>query len=105
MIHRRELPNLDVVAHPAVELGGQDDVVAAARERLAEDRLGLPLGVDVGGVDEVDARVEGAADDPDAVGVVGVAVAADHHRAQRQRADLQAGAAQGAVSVMRGSSR
>ena len=66
-------------------------------QRLADDRLGLALRVDVGGVDEVDARVEGAVDDPDAVGVVGVAVAAEHHRAQGQRADLQAGPAEGAV--------
>src|SRR3954451_478831 len=86
-----------VVAHPAVELGGEDDVVATALERLADDRLGLAVGVDVGGVDEVDAGVEGAADDPDAVGVVGVAVAAEHHGAEGQRADLEAGPAEGSV--------
>ena len=32
-------------------------------ERLADDLLGLALGVDVGGVDDVDAGVEGAVDD------------------------------------------
>jgi hypothetical protein len=38
-----------------MELGGQHDLVAAALERLADDLLRLPAGVDVGGVDDVDA--------------------------------------------------
>lgn len=61
-----------VVEGPA-DLGGQHDVVAAAIERLADDLLGLAGGVDVGGVDEVDAGVEGGVDDADGVVVVGVA--------------------------------
>jgi hypothetical protein len=48
-----------VVAHRAVELGGEDEVVAAATvERLADDFLALAARVDVGGVDEVDPGVE-----------------------------------------------
>ena len=56
-----------VVAHRAVELGGEDDVVApvVGGQRLADDLLGLAARVDVGGVDEVDARVERPVDDPD----------------------------------------
>ena len=48
-----------VVAHRAVDLRGEDDVVAPpAGERLADDLLGLAARVDVGGVDEVDPGVE-----------------------------------------------
>ena len=85
-----------VVAHRAVHLGREHDVVAPAFERLADDLLGLAARVDVGGVDEVDAGVERAVDDAD--------------RARRGRccpgrtssprgrgATLDAGAAEGAV--------
>ena len=62
------------------------------RERLADDDLGLALGVDVGGVNEVDACVKGAVDDPHRVIVVRVTPPAEHHRAQAQGAYLDAGA-------------
>jgi hypothetical protein len=88
---------VDVVSHAPVELRGQDDVVATPAQGLADDDLGLAVRVHVGGVDQVDAGVERALDDADALGVVGVAVAPEHHRAERQRADLEAGAAEGAV--------
>ena len=46
-----------VVVHLAVDLRREHDGVApAAGERLADDLLGLAARVDVGGVDEVDAR-------------------------------------------------
>ena len=64
---------VDLVAHLAVELGGEDDVVAAAFEGLADDLLVLALAVDVSGVDEVDAGVERGVDDPDRLVVVGLA--------------------------------
>ena len=84
-----------VVAHRAEELGGQDDVVApAAGERLADDLLGLALAVDVGGVDEVDPGVQRGVDDPDGLVVVSVAPRAEHHRAQAELADRNAGASE-----------
>jgi hypothetical protein len=55
-----------------------------AFERLADDLLGFAGGVDVGGVDEVDAGVERAVDDADRVVVVGVAPGAEHHRAEAE---------------------
>jgi len=77
-----------VVAHGAVHLGGEDDVLApAAGERLADDLLRLAARVDVRGVDEVDPRVERAVDDPDRLVVVGIAPLAEHHRAEAERAD------------------
>jgi hypothetical protein len=99
VIHRRELPRM-LRSSPidAVDLGREDDVVAAAAgERLGDDLLGLAARVDVGGVDEVDPRVERAVDDPDRLVVVGVAPGAEHHRAEAQRADLHAGTAERAV--------
>jgi hypothetical protein len=39
---------------------------------LADDLFGLAEGVDVGRIDEIDARIEGAMDDADGLVVVGV---------------------------------
>ena len=44
-------------------LGCDQDVVASRAQRLAEHRLAFSLGVDVGGVEQVDARVERDAHD------------------------------------------
>ncbi|HEY5294483.1 MAG TPA: hypothetical protein VIJ70_03310 [Gaiellaceae bacterium] len=82
------------VVHRAVHLGREHDGVAAPFEGLADDLLRLAARVDVGRVDEVDACVERAVDDRDRLVVVGVAPGAEHHRAQAERADLDAGAAQ-----------
>jgi hypothetical protein len=96
-IQRRALL-VGVVAHRAVELGGEDDVVAPpAGQCLGDDLLGLALGVDVGGVDDVDPGVQRAVDDPDALVVVGVAPGAEHHRAEAQLADRDAGASERAM--------
>jgi hypothetical protein len=65
--------------------------------RLADDLLGLAGGVDVGAVDEVDAGLESAVDDADRVVVVGVAPSAEHHRAEAELRDLDAGASERAV--------
>ena len=85
-----------MLLHTVEELGGEDDLVALAglRERLAHDLFGLPVGVDVGGVDEVDAGVDSAVDDPDRVVVVFIAPVAEHHGAEAQAADLDARAAE-----------
>ena len=84
----RVAAHVRVVAHRRVDLGGQHHVVAPAGQRLADDLLGLAGRVDVGGVDEVDPRVERAVDDPDRVVVVGVAPVAEHHRAEAQGVTL-----------------
>jgi hypothetical protein len=80
-----------IVAHRAVDLGGEHDVVAlAAGERLADDLLGLTPRVDVGRIDEVDAGIQGPVDDPDALVVILVAPVAEHHRAETERGHLGA---------------
>ena len=83
-----------VGAHRAVELGGQDDVVAATGERLADDLLRLALAVHVGGVDEVDPGVERGVDDADRLLVIRVAPRSEHHGAEAHLADRDAGASQ-----------
>ena len=87
-----------LLAERKADLGCQHDVVApSAGERLAHDLLRLTAGVDVGSIDEVDPRIQRAMDDPDRVVMIGVAKGAEHHRAQAQRADRDAGASQGSV--------
>ena len=84
-----------VVAHGPVDLRCKHHVVPAAlQKRLSHNLLRLAAGVDVGGIDEVDARVERPMDDADRVVVVGVAPGAEHHRAKAQRADLHSSSSQ-----------
>ena len=66
-------------------------VAPAARERLADDLLGLPARVHIGGVYEVDAGVERPVDDADGDVVIALAPGAEHHRSQTQRGHLDAG--------------
>jgi hypothetical protein len=75
----------------AVDLVDVDPVGVQAPQRVLDllasgarrpDDLGLALGVDVGGVDDVDPGVYGTVDDADRLVVVGVAPGAEHHRAE-----------------------
>ena len=86
-----------VLAHRHEELGREHDVVAPVLQRLPDDLLRLTGGVHVGGVDEVDAGVEGGVDDADRVVVILVAPGAEHHRAEAELRDLDAGASERAV--------
>lgn len=72
-------------------------VVAAAFEGLADDGFGLALGVDVGGIHWVDAGIKGMVNDTDGGVVVRVADGPEHHGAQGERADFDAGGAEIAV--------
>jgi hypothetical protein len=65
---------------------------SAVLERLADDLLGRAGRVDVGRVDEVDPGIERAVEDAGGVIVVGVAPGAEHHRAEAELQDLDAGA-------------
>src|SRR5437762_13637822 len=58
---------------------------------LADDLLGFAVPVDVGGVDEIDADLECALHDAHAVVVVRVSVLPEHHCAQAESADRDAG--------------
>src|SRR3954451_16478702 len=53
--------------------------------------------IDVGGVDEVDAFVDGVMDHADAVVVIGVAPRAEHHGAETEGADLETGTSEQSV--------
>ena len=86
------------IAERNAELDGEHHALApSAGQRLAQDLFGLAGGVAVGGVDEVDPGVQRLVDDLDRVVVIGVAERAEHHRAQAQLADRDAGAPQGPV--------
>ena len=90
-------PAVDVVAHRPVELGRQHDVVAPSGDRPPDDQLVLPGAVDVGGVDEVDPRVDRPLDDPGTLGEVAVAPHPEDHRAEPETAHLDTGRAERAV--------
>jgi hypothetical protein len=64
---------------------------------LPDDLLRFAVAVPVGGVDEVDSEIQRLVDDADAVVVIGVGHAAEHHRAQAIGADLNAGLSKRAV--------
>jgi len=88
------------VAHAEACLGGDQHSVALVAKRLADDRLGRALRVDVGGVEHVDARIERHVDQPARPGHVrrpGLGEKADTakgHRAERQDRQAQAGTAE-----------
>jgi len=95
MIHFRDPPpRFGQSPHRHEELGGQHDVVATPPQGLPHDLLRLAARVHVGGVNDVDAAVQGMVDDPDRVVDVLVAPGAEHHRAEAQRADFHAGASE-----------
>ena len=76
------MPTRDAVGVALVaELGRDDDLVAAAGDRLPDQTLVGERPVHVGGVEESAARVEGVLDDVDRLGVVGVAVELAHAHA------------------------
>ena len=89
----RRAPLVDAGAHRIPELRRQHDVVASPRKCPAGDLFGLTVGIHVGRVDEVDAGVQRLMDRALALGMVGVAPRAEHHGAEREAADLQAGVA------------
>ena len=74
------------------ELGGEHHLVAAALEGAADEFLVGVGAVDLGGVDQGDAEVEGPVDGADGFGVVaaGPGVGGGHaHRAQADAADVE----------------
>ena len=84
-------------------LRGDENAVAAAGERFAEDLLGEAIGIDVGSVDEVDAGVEALVDLPGGELDVGCADDGEHaappegHRSEREGGDAQARATELAI--------
>src|SRR2546430_4206526 len=83
--------------HLPMDLRRERDAIAPPLERLPDYLLRLTVGIDVCGVDEVDPGVEGPVDDADAIVVVGVPPAAEHHGAQAVCADADAGGAERSV--------
>src|SRR5882762_9668022 len=82
------------------ELGGEHEPVAAAFEQLAEDGFRGPVGVDVGGVDDVAASVGEQVQHPraDIWGRPPAPVFTEGHGAQRHLRDPNAGLTQKPVT-------
>ena len=68
--------SVDATAGVVAALGPNDDVVTERRERAADRALALPAGVEVRGVDEVDARLDRGLQEGAVLRCVGEAVAA-----------------------------
>ena len=86
------------------DLGGDERLVALALERLAQDLLRAAVGVDVGGVEQVDAGLEADVHQPRGLGDVGCApgleklvAAAERAGAKAENGNLEAGASQKTV--------
>lgn len=87
-----------ILTHREAHLGREDDAVPTPLERFAHDLFRGALAIRVGGVDEVDPRVQRLVDDLDRVVVVGVADGhAEHQCAEPVGTDLDTGPAEGAV--------
>src|SRR3546814_8662706 len=85
------------ITHAQRGLGRHDHPVAPALDRRAEDRLRSAVGIHVGGIEEIDARVEADVDDASRLFDVGVApgaeqrsLAAEGTGAEAEREYLQA---------------
>src|SRR6185312_13697286 len=81
-------------AHPAKDLGGEDDILPFVSERLARQGFGFTGRINVRGIDEIDARVEGVSDKrinvvllKSADGFEDTALAAKRHRAEADPRD------------------
>ena len=90
----------------AAELGGDDESVAllgVATEVVADDLLGVALGVEVGGVDEVAAALDEAIDDLFRVGDAAAPpeVFAERHGAEAKGADTKTGTTERDIVIER----
>ena len=84
-------PGEPVAVEAEAELGGEDDLVALALERAAEQLLVGEGPVRLGGVEEGDAELEGAMQSRDGFLFVGNAVGLAHsHAAETEGGDLEA---------------
>ena len=93
MIHSRELPAFVGCRCPSGRAPWWPGRPGRGGPRSALPTISSEpsLGVDVGGVDEVDPAVERGVDDPHALVLVRVAPGPEHHGAQAERADPDSG--------------
>jgi hypothetical protein len=73
------------------ELGREHDLVSTAGDGLADELLVVPLPVDIRGVQEADAELDGAMEGGDGFTLIARAIELAHaHAAETERRDLQA---------------
>src|ERR1035437_6551695 len=88
--------SIRVTPHGTMHLGGQNDLFPCGLcQGLSDDLLGLTRGVDVGGVDEVDAGIESPVNDADRLVMIGGSPGPEHHGPQAQWADFDTGTTEG----------
>ena len=87
---RRQTTLQRVVAHRVADLGGQHHLIATTGKRPAEELLGHPEVVDVGGVEERNPGRQRLIDHLPTRRLVGVAPPTEHHRAEPENADVDA---------------
>ena len=104
----REANRVRPLSHPGADFGGDDHVLALDAEvtqRLPDLNFGLAFGIDVGCVDEIDARFERAGDELGGGGLIEradgapePAAAMKRHRPEADLGDVLAGAAERSIA-------
>ena len=104
----READRVRPLSHPGAHFGGDDHVLALDAEvaqRLPDLNFGLAFGIDVGCVDEIDARFERAGDELGGGGLIEradgapePAAAMKRHRPEADLGDVLAGAAERTIA-------
>ncbi len=90
----RSALHVRIVAERQSELRRQNDILAATFDGLPDNLFGFAERIDIRGIEKIDARIDGAADDADRVFVVGVAHRAEHHGAESKLAHRPARSAE-----------
>ena len=101
MALRDRPPPFGPLAHREEHLGGDHDFVAPRKilERLSDDFLGGAVRIGIGGVEKIDAQIDGLADQRPALalgkapGMIPAFGNAEGHAAETQWGDFKAGAA------------
>jgi len=88
---------VDLGAHASPHFGGKHHLVSFALERFPQDLLRLAIGIDVGGIEEIDPGIEGHVDQTlrsrliEAADLFPIPLSAKAHRPQAQFRDEQTG--------------
>src|ERR1035437_2280471 len=85
--------SIRVTPHGTMHLGGQNDLFPLGlRQCLSDDLFGLTRGVDVGGIDKVDAGIESPVNDADRLVVIRGPPGPEHHGPEAEWAYFDTGA-------------
>src|SRR5262249_25927176 len=81
---------LSAAAAEIAELGGEEDLSAPSRDRLADQRFVVSIAISVGGIEQPDSEVERIANEVDAFAVVaGTVDIGQRHATEADRRNLR----------------